>query len=91
MFAARGFQCDSWKAERSIGGDYGTWEEDWRNLEGENLIDLSNFSFESFFFTQYRWWKSNTGEFDQSSITDYVMSSDRKTILPRVTQTQNTG
>ena len=71
----------------NVGNVIGPLGEATKNDDGERLIDwclLNNMSIMNGFFkqrdshkfTRYRW-KRNTGQFDQKSITDYVLSSDK--------------
>lgn len=69
----------------------GLFGEEERNIEGERLLDfcvrrglkIMNTYFDhrpSHRYTRYRW-NNNTGEFDQKSVIDYVIASDRRMIM----------
>ena len=72
----------------NVGNVIGPFGEATRNDDGERLIDwclLNNMSIMNGFFkqrdshkfTRYRW-NRNTGQFDQKSIIDYFLSSDKR-------------
>ena len=78
-------------ADRSgIEQTMGPFGEETKNEEGENLIDFcvrNNLKIMNGFFkhreqhiyTRYRW-NRNTGQFDQKSIIDYIITSDKRFI-----------
>jgi len=76
------------EVEEEVVGGFGEEE---RNVEGERLLDfcmrknlkVMNTFFEhrmAHIYTRYRW-NNNTGEFDQKSVIDYIISSDKRIIL----------
>ncbi|XP_066953399.1 craniofacial development protein 2-like [Macrobrachium rosenbergii] len=84
-FNAR-FGCDRRGTENVIG----PFGEETRNNEGENLTDFcvrNNLKIMNGFFkhqdsdryTRYRW-NQTTGQFDQRSVTDYLVTSDKKLV-----------